>query len=889
MRLRTQTLLAGAATLVVPLLGWQVVRELDASLLEGRVAAQELAAANLRAALAAAVTGDDVLAARLRLGREPRAAEELYAIGLDAPLVVDGYDEDWPVARADAATRYGAASGSGPDPSPVPGVAVRAAVHRGALFVSVDADDPTPAWHRPPAPRPDAGELEGPSADELRANGDAFELFVSAPDGARRHALLSPTAPGALPTLAGSDAPPGVAGPRAERAGRVLPRWDAAWQLRPGGWRAELALPAPPAGSLIGLAAVDAPDGARGGEGRAARAWRGTLAPSRMRALRRDGSVPPPALPTLYRPAPRLAAVVRPRVGPGTRVRLFDAGGRLLADVDRLNLPGDGTADEGDDGDGGPFASLWDAALFRVFAWLVAGDLPLPLERGSPIRPLHLDAAVAAFGAASGPGDAAASGATRRYVTAERDRVIGTLERFGAGDASGLMLVESNEEHSSAYNGARLARLFSLLVLASALATAVALAWSTRLSLRLRALSRDAARAVDRDGRVAGRAGRRSDRRFSERSAGRAGRQRAGVGPLASARASDELGELSRDLSALLERSAAYTDYLEALSSRLSHELGTPLAVVRGALENLERDRLDPESAALVARAERGADQLRALLRALAESARLDGALDRAERATLDLDAFVVDCATRYAHAYPGTRVTLRRTLAPGSGAGEAVPGESAPGEPAPGMPVRATVAPEPLLQALDKLVDNAVDFSVDGEVELVLAPLGARASDAGSDADDEGRPGRRRGARRTGRWGGRWGGRRGARRRRRDGPAWLLGVSNRGRPLDPEVAARLFEPMFGTRAGGTHLGLGLHVVRLVAELHGGRPWVAEHPPVVTIGLVLPADGIGGTGPGTTSAEGAGADPDDRFDDPAYDRRAGTGSERRGGKRMGRA
>ena len=857
MRLRTQTLLAGAATLVVPLLGWQVVRELDASLLEGRVGAQELAAANLRAALATAVTGDDGLAARLRLGRAPRAADELYAIGLDAPLVVDGYDEDWPAFPGGAAT--GSRTASGPDPVsvPAPGVTVRAAVHRSALFLTVDADDATPAWHRPPAPRPDAGELERPSADELRANGDALELFVRTPGGARRHALLSPTAPGTLPAVAGSDAPPGVAGPRAERAGRVLPRWDAAWQLRPGGWRAELALPAPAAGSRIGLAAVDAP----------ARTWRGTLSPARMRALRRDVSVPPPALPVLYRPAPRLAAVVRPRVRPGARVRLFDAGGRLLADVDRLNLPGDGAGEDAEaggaggtgDGDDGPFASLWDAVLFRVFAWLVAGDLPLPLERGSPIRPLHLDAAAAAFGAAPGPGDAAASGATRRYVTAERDRVIGTLGRFGAGDAAGLMLVESNEEHSSAYDGARLARLFSLLVLASALATAVALAWSTRLSLRLRALSRDAARAVDRDGRVAGRRagqiGRGDGRRPGEPSGASFGERpgkRAGIDPLPSARASDELGELSRDLSALLERSAAYTDYLEALSSRLSHELGTPLAVVRGALENLERDRLDPESAALVARAERGADQLGALLRALAESARLEGALGRAERATLDLDAFLVDCVTRYAHAHPGTRVTLRRTLAPGPRAGEVAPREPVPGEPVPGEPVRVTVAPEPLLQALDKLVDNAVDFAADGEVELVLAPLGARAPDAGvdagADAGGEALPDRRRGARRAGRWAGR----RGARRRRHDGPAWLLGVSNRGRPLDPEVAARLFEPMFGTRAGGTHLGLGLHVVRLVAELHGGRPWVAEwiaeHPPTVTIGLVLPADGIDGAG-----------------------------------------
>ena len=370
-------------------------------------------------------------------------------------------------------------------------------------------------------------------------------------------------------------------------------------------------------------------------------------------------------------------------------------------------------------------------------------------------------------------------------MTAERDRVIGTLERFGAPDASGWLLLESNEEHSAAYNGARLARLFSLLVLASALATVVAVAWSTRLSLRIRALSRDASRAVDRDGRV-------------------------GAGPLAGAGARDELGELSRDLSALLGRSADYTDHLEALSSTLSHELGTPLAVVRGALENIESGRLDPQSATLVERAGRGADQLGSLLRSLVESTRIEGALARAERVPLDLDAFAADCVTRYAHAYPHVRVTLRRTLDPVS--------ERAAHRPAACRPVGcATVAPEALLQALDKLVDNAVDFAVDAEIRLVLARLDARAPDERAAARRWGRP-----------------------RRRGGGAAFALGVSNRGEALAPDVAGRLFEPMYSARGGDGHLGLGLHVVRLVAELHGGRPTVRERAPWTTIAMVLP-------------------------------------------------
>ena len=803
MRLVAQTLLAGAATLVVPALGWQVVRELDASLLDGRAAAQELAAANLRAELAAAVATDGSLARTLRLGARPRAADEPYALGIDAPLVIDGYDEDWPAA----APAFGAA-----------GLVARAAVHAGALFLVVEAEDATPVWHRPPPERPDAGELERPSAAERLSNGDALEVFVETPGGARRHALLSPTAPGELPPVAGSRAPAAVptGGARPagspERAGRALPRWRAAWEPLSGGWRAELELPVPPVGSRLGIAALDARDGS------AVRRWRGTLDPVLMRALRREPArAAPRTLPPLHRPAPGLASLADRAVGPGTRLRLFDAGGRLLADVDRLNLPG-----AAPDGADAPFASVWDALLFRVFAWLVAGDLPLPLERAPAVPPLHLDAVARAFarGAPVGAFDAGAPAGTRRYVTAERDRVIGTLERFGAAGAGGHLLLESNEEHSAAYNGARLARLFSLLVLASALATAVALGWSARLSLRLRALSRDAARAVDRDGRVDARA-------------------------LAGAGARDELGELSRDLSELLGRSADYTRHLEALSSRLSHELGTPLAVVRGALENLDRERLDAESATLVARAERGAGELGALLRALVESTRLEGTLGGAERVRVDLEAFARDCVERYRQGFPEVVVTLRRRLEPVSADGDDPNGSAGAdalgtGRAAADRGLRAEIAPDALVQALDKLVDNAVDFAADARVELVLAALGTRP------ADEREARARRFGKRpRPG--------------RRAGGRAVFLGVSNRGPGIDPAILPELFAPMTSGRPGGGHLGLGLDVVRLVARLHGGRPLALERGPWTTIGLVLP---IG---------EG----------DPAYARSAGPAPARR--------
>jgi signal transduction histidine kinase len=52
------------------------------------------------------------------------------------------------------------------------------------------------------------------------------------------------------------------------------------------------------------------------------------------------------------------------------------------------------------------------------------------------------------------------------------------------------------------------------------------------------------------------------------------------------------------------------------------------------------------------------------------------------------------------------------------------------------------------------------------------------------------------------------------------------LSVENDGPPIPPDMLGRLFESLFEHRAGAgdkPHFGLGLYIVRLIAEFHGGR------------------------------------------------------------------
>ena len=56
---------------------------------------------------------------------------------------------------------------------------------------------------------------------------------------------------------------------------------------------------------------------------------------------------------------------------------------------------------------------------------------------------------------------------------------------------------------------------------------------------------------------------------------------------LAASSAGDEIGDLSRSFSTRARAARAIPAYHEKLASRLSHELRTPVAVVRSSLENL--------------------------------------------------------------------------------------------------------------------------------------------------------------------------------------------------------------------------------------------------------------------------------------------------------------
>lgn len=309
-----------------------------------------------------------------------------------------------------------------------------------------------------------------------------------------------------------------------------------------------------------------------------------------------------------------------------------------------------------------------------------------------------------------------------------------------AGQVDGVLLLEQASRTvpllaNRALFGLLLTSFGVLLV-----AGGILLAFATRLSLRLGRLRNAAERAQLGDGRLDGLF--RQDR-F----------------PMTDA--PDEIGDLARSFERLFEVVDGYTDYLRTLASKLSHELNTPLAIVKSSLDNLEHAAMPADAQPYLERARDGVARLGALVRAMSESSRMERAISAAEPEDVDLREVVRGCAEAYRPLVGQRRLDCDL----------------------PAAPLHLHCAPELLAQALDKLLDNALSFTpADGWLRLTLHATA-------------------------------------------DGAA--MSLANQGPALPAAMQGRLFDSLVSLRDKATpgdapHLGLGLYVVRLVAERHGG-------------------------------------------------------------------
>lgn len=477
------------------------------------------------------------------------------------------------------------------------------------------------------------------------------------------------------------------------------------WQETVDGYRVEFRLPRSDGPLSLSLAAIDR--GATQGE---RTITIGAARGDRLPLQRRDA---------------RLDLLLGSLVPSGTRLRLVSADGWVVGNAgDLAAAPAD------------PAAST-DGADGLLYRWLLAP----PPEAG----PGEFDAdgtrlrAPVVWQALSG----VAASNVRAGDDLDAAIVTAAVPISGGASPRGALLLEQPSEALLVLANRAVFGVMAASLAAVLLAALVLFAYAGVLSLRIRRLRDAAGRALRPDGRLDPR--------------------------LPHLNATDDLGDLSRGFARLLGEVGAYNDYLRTLASKLSHELNTPLAIVRSSLDNLEHESLPPGARTYAQRAREGAERLSGILRSMAEASRMERFVAGAEGEDFDLAELVRGCADAYRDVVAPRRIALD----------------------APGGRITLHGAPELIAQALDKLVDNARSFAPqDGWIRIRL-----RALEDGAE----------------------------------------LAVANNGPPLPQRMQERLFESLVSFREGVArgetpHLGLGLFVVRLVAELHQGEATAVNLP-----------------------------------------------------------
>jgi two-component system, OmpR family, sensor histidine kinase ChvG len=239
-------------------------------------------------------------------------------------------------------------------------------------------------------------------------------------------------------------------------------------------------------------------------------------------------------------------------------------------------------------------------------------------------------------------------------------------------EVRGVVMVEESSIGIQMLRRSAMVSLFNKTLLIFVIVTSLLLIFATRLSSRIKRLSQQANSATDEHGRV--------------------------VGKFHVDTSEDEIGELSRNYSSMLDRLKEYNHYLEKMAGRLSHEFRTPIAIVQSSLEHLQSSESVAEPEQYLARARQGIDRLNLILTRLSEATRLENAMQSAEKDNTDINQLLINCVCGYRLAYPQKSFELKILE----------------------KNISNLLAPDLFVQMLDKLISNAVDFGVKGEPILL-------------------------------------------------------------------------------------------------------------------------------------------------------------------------
>ena len=341
--------------------------------------------------------------------------------------------------------------------------------------------------------------------------------------------------------------------------------------------------------------------------------------------------------------------------------------------------------------------------------------------------------------------------ALRNRISKEQEMILAAHPIVSAEKVIGTVVVEQDIDNILKFQRTSLEQVLLLSVLSLVAVFVALLAFAGRLAWRIGSLRQEASAAIDHYGRL-----RRAELK-SEINAG------------------DEIGDLSRSVSNMLEKLHQHNTFLESMPRTLRHEINNPLNTLSTSLQNLAEEFPQVDDSKYLASAKRGVNRIGSIVQNLADAANLEESLEAEELEAVDLDNFLRSYVSNCAIAHSQTRMIY-----------------AGPNEPAIAM-----IADFRIEQLMDKLVDNAVDFHRKGTAIRIQLDCFAETLQ--------------------------------------------ISVSNRGPVMNEAVLKSAFDSMVSHRGpqNRLHFGLGLYVVRVIAEHHGGVAKAVNLPDSSGVAMVV--------------------------------------------------
>ena len=677
MRLRHQLFLISLLTLLVPWAGYLFIQELEQTLRQNQLT-------NL--SQHAKLITEQLAKSHVELPKTStnKGSRPVYAFKLPAPIILDGYFDDWRAAAQDLTPLKSADRELS--------VAYQAGVRGTHFYLFIKVDTPNTRYRNP--------------GKRALRNSDHLLLKFATQQGHVIDTIASPIAPGPVDLLARS-------GTRRFIKDTSLRGY---WQDTREGYQIELEIPLSRVKGGVGFTIIKASNNSD------KQTWSGITPPEEHRIL-----------PTVIHRVHALESLMEPYHRDFTRISLIDNNHWVIAQIGQTNEEVYSAPWQQ-----GEYDSLAREILLSLFKAVLGQQEPADEEQQTTSGQRDNQAIRTALNNQS----------TTDWFhdPINNQAIIAAAYPFNLNNnnqspqtTQGVILVEQTTDAIASLSDSAMVKLIAISFSVVLLIVLVLLGFSSLLSWRVARLRNQIDSSISEDGRI---------------------RQ-----AFLPSTVQDELGDLSRSFAAMHQEVTHYTEYLENFSRKLSHELKTPLAIVRSSIENLSiNEQLFiaehfEEVSTYLQRADEGTKRLSLIIQSMSEASRLEKSIENTEKETFNLTEVVLSTGEAFKSLLTKHHVEIQ--ISP----------ESRP----------LLGAPELIAQLMDKLVDNAKDFTPLGGKILINLSTHTHS--------------------------------------------YSLSVSNEG-PLLPEKMQReifsSFISLRGEQQEEGHMGQGLVIVKLITEYHNG-------------------------------------------------------------------